>query len=97
MKEFSPEEFLPGKEFQKPEELAKEAGRISTTIFHPVGTAKMGLESDPLSVVNNKLLVRGYSNLRVVDGSIMPNITSGNTHAPIVMIAEKASDMIINS
>ena len=97
MKEFSPEEFLPGKEFQKPEELAKEAGRISTTIFHPVGTAKMGLESDPLSVVNNKLLVRGFSNLRVVDGSIMPNITSGNTHAPIVMIAEKASDMIINS
>ena len=55
----------------------------------------MGLEADPLSVVNDELIVRGFSNLRVVDGSIMPTITSGNTHAPIVMIAEKASDMIL--
>ena len=95
MREFSPEEFLPGKEFHNQDDLSREAGRISTTIFHPVGTAKMGLESDPLSVVNDKLIVRGFSNLRVVDGSIMPTITSGNTHAPIVMIAEKASDMIL--
>ena len=93
---FEPDEFLPGKHITEYEDLAKEAGKISTTIFHPVGTAKMGISSDPLSVVDKRLKVRGFKNLRVVDGSIMPTITSGNTHAPIVMIAEKASDMILS-
>ena len=93
---FEPEEFLPGKNFVKPEELVQEAGKISTTIFHPVGTAKMGSHDDPMAVVNEKLKVRGFKNLRVVDGSVMPVITSGNTHTPIVMIAEKASEMILN-
>ena len=95
MSVFEPDEFLPGKNLTEYEDLAKEAGKISTTIFHPVGTAKMGLASDPMSVVDPSLKVRGYKNLRIVDGSVMPTITSGNTHAPIVMIAEKASDMIL--
>ena len=93
---FEPDEFLPGKSLTKHKDLLDEAGKISTTIFHPVGTAKMGLKSDPMSVVDHKLRVRGYKNLRVVDGSIMPVITSGNTHAPITMIAEKASDLILS-
>ena len=93
---FEPEEFSPGKHFISSEELIQEAGKISTTIFHPVGTAKMGSDNDPMAVVNNKLKVRGFKNLRVVDGSVMPVITSGNTHTPIVMIAEKASEMILN-
>ena len=97
MSVFDPDEFLPGKHIIKYEDLAKEAGKISTTIFHPVGTAKMGMLSDKMTVVDNELKVRGYKNLRVVDGSVMPTITSGNTHAPIVMIAEKASDMILSS
>ena len=74
------------------EELAKAAGDISTTIFHPVGTAKMG--SDAMAVVDERLRVLGLAGLRVVDASVMPSITSGNTNSPVIMIAEKASDMI---
>ena len=91
---YAPEEFLPGPGFQSDEELAKAAGDIGTTIFHPVGTCRMGPDSDPLAVTDARLRVRGVGNLRVVDASIMPNITSGNTNSPTVMIAERGSDMI---
>ena len=89
---FRPEEFRPGAELQSAEELAKAAGEIATTIFHPVGTCKMG--SDPMAVVDDRLRVRGVSGLRVVDAGVMPTITSGNTNSPVVMIAEKAADLI---
>jgi choline dehydrogenase len=90
---FAPEEMLPGLEFDSDEQLAQKAGDIGTTIFHPVGTAKMG--SDPLAVVDERLRVHGFDGLRIVDASIMPTITSGNTNSPVIMIAEKASDMIL--
>ena len=93
MKRFEPEEFLPGLEFAADEDLAREAGNIATTIFHPVGTCKMG--SDAAAVVDDRLRVHGIAGLRVVDASVMPMITSGNTNAPTIMIAEKASDMIL--
>jgi choline dehydrogenase len=90
---FEPEEFLPGDAVVSDADLAEAAGRIGTTIFHPVGTCKMG--HDPLAVVDDRLRVRGVDALRVVDASIMPTITSGNTNAPVIMIAEKASEMIL--
>jgi len=89
---YRPEEFRPGAEYQSDEELAKAAGDFSTTIFHPVGTAKMG--HDALAVVDDRLAVRGLAGLRIADASVMPTITSGNTNAPVIMIAEKASDMM---
>jgi choline dehydrogenase len=89
---FAPEEFRPGPSVQTDAELARAAGEIGTTIFHPVGTCKMG--NDDLAVVDARLRVHGIAGLRVVDASIMPRITSGNTNSPIIMIAEKASDMI---
>ncbi len=92
-KKYEPEEYRPGIHIKDNEELVKAASDYAQTIFHPVGTCKMG--SDENSVVNERLKVHGISNLRVVDASIMPNITSGNTNAPTIMIAEKASDMII--
>jgi choline dehydrogenase len=75
--------------------LVKAAGEIGTTIFHPVGTAKMGLETDLDAVVDARLRVHGIDRLRVVDASIMPTITSGNTNTPTAMIAEKGADMIL--
>ncbi|TVM07249.1 MAG: choline dehydrogenase [Halomonas sp.] len=92
---YQPEEFKPGLEYQTDEDLAKLAGDIGTTIFHPVGTAKMGRDDDPAAVVDSKLRVRGIAGLRVVDASIMPTITSGNTNSPTLMIAEKAAEWMM--
>ncbi len=91
---YKPTEWKPGVQFQTDEELAKLAGDIATTIFHPVGTAKMGAENDPGAVVDSHLKLRGVAGLRVVDASVMPTITSGNTNAPTLMIAEKAARWI---
>ena len=90
----SPEEYLPGPQFQTDEQLVTAAGLVGTTIFHPVGTCKMGSSDDPTAVVDARLRVRGVNGLRIVDASIMPTITSGNTNAPTVMIAEKGAEMI---
>jgi len=94
MKKYEPEEFTPGPAFQSEEELIKAAGNIGTTIFHPVGTCKMGRADDPSAVVDPKLRVRGIGRLRVIDASIMPTITSGNTNTPTVMIAERGSALV---
>ena len=91
---YSPQEFLPGAEVQSDAELAHAAGDIGTTIFHPVGTCRMGAAGDPLAVVDSRLHVRGVAGLRVVDASIMPTITSGNTNSPTLMIAERGAAMI---
>src|SRR5690349_24237751 len=91
---YEPQEFLPGPSFRSDEDLVRAAGDIGTTIFHPVGTCRMGPDSDPGAVVDARLRVRGIERLRVVDASIMPAITSGNTNSPTVMIAERGSDMI---
>ncbi len=92
-KKYQPEEYRPGAHIKDDEELVKAGSDYAQTIFHPVGTCKMG--QDENSVVDDRLKVHGVENLRVVDASIMPNITSGNTNAPTIMIAEKASDMIL--
>ena len=92
-KKYEPEEYRPGIHIQDDEDLVKAGSDYTQTIFHPVGTCKMG--KDENAVVSDRLKVHGIQNLRVVDASIMPNITSGNTNAPTIMIAEKASDMII--
>ncbi|MFL6714125.1 MAG: GMC family oxidoreductase [Sulfurifustis sp.] len=91
---YQPQEYLPGPSYQSDEELATAAGQIGTTIFHPVGTCKMGALSDASAVLDSRLRVRGVTGLRVVDASVMPTITSGNTNAPTVMIAERGADMI---
>ncbi|ANL37728.1 glucose-methanol-choline oxidoreductase protein (plasmid) [Rhizobium phaseoli] len=90
---FNPQEMLPGREYESDEDLIRRAGDIATTIFHPVGTCKMG--SDPMAVVDAQLHVHGVAKLRVVDASIMPAIVSGNTNSPVIMIAEKAAEAII--
>ena len=91
---YKPEEFKPGAHLRTDEELAKAAGDIGTTIFHPVGTCRMGRDDDPLAVVDSRMRVRGVRSLRVVDASVMPLITSGNTNSPTIMIAEKAAEWI---
>ena len=92
---YHPVEYLPGQSVGDDDaSLIKAAGDIGTTIFHPVGTAKMGRESDPMAVVDERLRVIGLERLRVVDASIMPTISSGNTNAPTMMIAEKGAAMI---
>ena len=93
---YHPEEYLPGPSVGDDDaSLAKAAGDIGTTIFHPVGTAKMGLASDPHAVVDDRLRVFGIERLRVIDASVMPAITSGNTNTPTAMIAEKGSAMMV--
>ncbi|BCZ82836.1 choline dehydrogenase [Paraburkholderia terrae] len=93
---FKPHEYKPGPQYQSDEELENLAREIATTIFHPVGTVKMGNLADPNVVVDSHLRVRGVAGLRVVDASVMPTITSGNTSCPTMMIAEKASAWIQN-
>lgn len=91
---YAPEEFMPGPQFQGDDELVRAAGQIGTTIFHPVGTCRMGRAGDAAAVVDPQLRVHGIDGLRVVDASVMPTITSGNTNAPVIMIAERAGRMI---
>jgi choline dehydrogenase-like flavoprotein len=95
LRKYRPEEFRPGPDLQSEVELEKAAGDIGTTIFHPVGTAKMGATSDPMAVLDERLRVRQAAGLRVVDASAMPRITSGNTNSPTMMIAEKGAEMIL--
>ncbi|MBR1136318.1 MAG: GMC family oxidoreductase N-terminal domain-containing protein [Bradyrhizobium sp.] len=93
---YRPEEYLPGPAVGDDDAaLAKAAGDIGTTIFHPVGTAKMGIADDPMAVVDERLRFHGIARLRIADASIMPTITSGNTNTPTAMIAEKAAAMIL--
>ena len=93
---YHPEQFLPGAAVGDDDAaLTKAAGDIGTTIFHPVGTARMGAASDPLAVVDERLRFHGLAGLRVVDASVMPTITSGNTNTPTAMIADKGAAMIL--
>jgi choline dehydrogenase len=89
---YNPKELKPGTQYQGDEELARLAGDIATTIFHPIGTCKMGPTDDPLAVVDAELRVHGLTGLRIADASIMPTITSGNTNSPTLMIAERAAE-----
>jgi len=92
LRPYQPEEILPGRQFESDDALLEKAGDIATTIFHPVGTCRMGVDAD--AVVDPALRAKGVHGLRIVDASIMPRIISGNTASPVVMIAEKAADMI---
>ena len=91
--DYHPDEYRPGAAVSEPAELLAAIGRIATTIFHPVGTCRMGVDDD--AVVDGALRMRGFTGLRVADASVMPTITSGNTNAPTVMIAEKAAEMVL--
>jgi choline dehydrogenase-like flavoprotein len=97
LKPYAPQEYLPGPQVRDDDEAAlmKAAGDIGTTIFHPVGTAKMGRADDVMAVTDARLRVIGMERLRVVDASVMPSITSGNTNSPTIMIAEKGAEMIL--
>ena len=92
---YAPRELKPGANLESDDELVRAAGEIGTTIFHPVGTAKMGSAQDPTAVVDERLRVHGLGGLRVADASVMPRITSGNTGSPTMMIAEKAAEMVL--
>ena len=93
--QYAPTELKPGKQFTTDKELLEQVGEIGTTIFHPIGTCKMGKSDDPMAVVDSELKVIGLTGLRVVDASVMPTITSGNTAAPTMMIAEKISALLL--
>jgi choline dehydrogenase len=97
MQRYAPEEFLPGPAFQTDAEMLKAAGNVGTTIFHPVGTCKMGRADDESAVVDPTLRVRGIDGLRVIDASVMPSITSGNTNSPTLMIAERGAAMVLKN
>jgi choline dehydrogenase len=92
--QFSPSEHKPGRTQNTPDELIQAAGDVASTIFHPVGTAKMGPATDTMAVVSEKLEVHGVQHLYIADASVMPTITSGNTHAPTVMIAERLASWL---
>jgi choline dehydrogenase len=92
---YRPQEFRPGPEVASEADLVKAAGDLGTTIFHPVGTARMGPDGDPGAVTDATLRVRGVAGLRIADASVMPTITSGNTNSPTMMTAEKAAAMIL--
>jgi choline dehydrogenase len=91
---YEPQEWKPGPQYESDEDLAKLAGDIATTIFHPVGTTKMGRDDDPMAVLDSHLRVRGVDGLRVVDAGAMPTITSGNTNSPVLMMAEMAAEWV---
>ncbi|HXE50461.1 MAG TPA: GMC family oxidoreductase N-terminal domain-containing protein [Ramlibacter sp.] len=93
---YQPQEWKPGRQYESDEDLARLAGDIATTIFHPVGTTKMGRDDDPTAVLDSRLRVRGIAGLRVVDAGAMPTITSGNTNSPVLMMAEKAAEWILS-
>ena len=95
LKRYAPVEYLPGPDYRTDEELAEAAGKVGTTIFHPVGTCKMGPASDPMAVVDHRLRCHKVPGLRIADASVMPTITSGNTNSPTLMIAEKAAAMML--
>jgi choline dehydrogenase len=90
-------EFGPGKEAQSDDELIDYVTRTAETAYHPVGTCKMGPDTDPMAVVDDRLRVRGIEGLRVADASIMPTLTSGNTNAPSIMIGEKCSTLVLEA
>jgi len=92
---YQPQEWKPGVQFESDDDLARLAGDIATTIFHPVGTTRMGRDGDPMAVLDSQLRVRGIDGLRVVDAGAMPTITSGNTNAPTLMLAERAAEWIL--
>jgi choline dehydrogenase-like flavoprotein len=95
LQKYHPQEYKPGPDLTTDDELLQGARDIGTTIFHPVGTAKMGIDGDPLAVTDSRLRVRGVEGLRVIDASVMPTITSGNTNSPTLMIADKGAAMIL--
>ncbi len=92
---YKPEEWKPGTQYQSDDELARLAGDIATTIFHPVGTTRMGRDDDPMAVLDSRMRVRGVAGLRVVDAGAMPTITSGNTNSPTLMMAERAAEWVL--
>ena len=92
---YKPEEYLPGPSYQTHDDLIRAAGEIGTTIFHPVGTCKMGRRNDPNAVTDSRLRVRGLEGLRVIDASVMPTITSGNTSSPTLMIGQRGAEMVL--
>jgi choline dehydrogenase len=94
LSKYAPQEIKPGVQHQSDEDLARLAGDIGTTIFHPVGTCRMGRADDERAVVDARLRVRGIAGLRIADASVMPTITSGNTNSPTLMIAERAAAWI---
>ena len=94
---YQPQEWKPGTQFESDEDLARLAGDIATTIFHPVGTTRMGQDDDEMAVVDSQLRVRGIAGLRVVDAGVMPTITSGNTNSPTLMLAEKAAEWVVRA
>jgi len=95
MEPYAPEEYKPGVQYQSDDDLARLAGDIASTIFHPVGTVKMGHADDETAVLDPHLRLKGVMGLRVIDASVMPEITSGNTNSPTIMIAEKAANWIL--